>query len=35
LTVPAAPNANTAEPVVGTETAEGADKAPAEASPRR
>jgi carbon monoxide dehydrogenase subunit G len=35
LTVPAAPNATTAEPVVGTETAEGADKAPAGASPRR
>jgi carbon monoxide dehydrogenase subunit G len=35
LTVPAAPNATTAGPVVGTETAEGADKAPAEASPRR
>jgi carbon monoxide dehydrogenase subunit G len=35
LTVPGAPNANTAEPVVGTETAEGADKVPAEASPRR
>jgi carbon monoxide dehydrogenase subunit G len=35
LTMPAAPNATTAGPVVGTETAEGADKAPAEASPRR
>jgi carbon monoxide dehydrogenase subunit G len=35
LTVLAAPKVSTTEPVVGTETTEGANKVPAEASPRR
>jgi hypothetical protein len=34
LTVLAAPRATTAQPVVGTETGEGANKAHAEPSPR-